>query len=63
MMEQEVKELLRKNNLMWSEFQDFMQGKTIAGVEQDERRIPRAKYWVDDIKKFVRSKTDNPVWE
>lgn len=63
MMEPEVKELLRKNNLRWADFQRFMQGKSIAGIRQDERSVPRATYWVDDVKEFVQSQTSNPVWQ
>ena len=62
MMEKDVKNLLRKNQLSWKDFQEFMKDKTIAGLTKDERKVPRATYWVDDVKKFVRSKTDNPIW-
>lgn len=51
MTEKEVKAALKKNNLTWKHFNEWMRGQTV-GLNEDGS----ADYYEYDVNRFIRSK-------
>jgi hypothetical protein len=51
MIEAEVKVLLDKNGLLWTDFMEWMIGQTISSDEKG-----RTIYWTHDVQQFIHMK-------
>jgi hypothetical protein len=51
MIEAEVKALLDKHGLLWSDFMKWMIGKTMSSDKQG-----RTIYWTGDVQRFIHKK-------
>lgn len=60
MIEAEVKVLLDKNGLLWSDFMEWMIGQTISSNEKGQ-----TIYWENDVRAFIRLKKEGikPIWD